>query len=129
MEASALGKTYHNGEVIIRQGEKTVCMYVILSGKIEVIRENSGKDDRALRITVLDEGMFFGVVPLFERLGSANTARSTVRGLGDVRVITVDRKTLLRRIHEDPSLAYRILETMSRQILELEEMVTQQVIN
>jgi CRP-like cAMP-binding protein len=129
LEESALGTTYHNGEVIIRQGEKIDCMYIILSGKVEVTRENSGKEGRAVRITVLDEGRFFGTVPLFERLGSANTVRSTVRALGEVRVITVDKKTLLRRIHEDPSLAYRILETMSRRILELEEMVTRQAIN
>ncbi len=37
------------------------------------------------------------------------------------RVLTVDKKTILRRIHEDPSLAYRILETMARRIRELEE--------
>ena len=129
MEESALGTTYHDGEVIIRQGEKIDCMYIILSGKVEVTRENSGKEGKALRITVLDEGRFFGTVPLFERLGSANTARSTVRALGEVCVITVDKKTLLRRIHEDPSLAYRILETMSRRVLELEEMVTRQAIN
>ena len=129
MEASALGKTYHDGEVIIRQREKIDCMYVIQSGQVEVIRENSGKNNKALRITVLDEGKFFGVVPLFERIGSVGIIRSTVRALGEVRVITVDKRTLLRRINEDPSLAYRILETMSRRILELEEMVTRQVIN
>ena len=129
MEASALGKTYHDGEVILRQGEKSECMYVIQSGQVEVIRENNGKNNKELRMTVLDEGRFFGVVPLFDRLDSANTARLTVRALGDVQVITVDNKTLLRRINEDPSLAYRILETMSRRIIELEEMVTRQVIN
>ena len=129
MESSALGKTYHDGEVIIRQGEKGEFMYVIQSGQVEVIRENSDKNDKELRITVLDEGKIFGVVPLFERIGSVGTIRSTVRALGEVRVITVDKKTLLRRIHGDPSLAYRILETMSRRILELEEMVTRQVIN
>lgn len=124
MEASALGKAYHDGEVIIRQGEKSECMYVIQSGKVEVIRENSGKNNKVLRITMLDEGSFFGVVPLFERIDSAGTIRSTVRALGEARVLTVDKRTLLRRIHEEPSLAYRILETMSRRILELEEMVT-----
>jgi CRP-like cAMP-binding protein len=104
-------------------------MYVIQSGQVEVIRENNGKNDKVLRLTVLDEGRFFGVVPLFERVGSVGVIRSTVRALGEVRVITVDKKTLLRRIHEDPSLAYRILETMSSRIIELEEMVTRQVIN
>ena len=46
--------------------------------------------------------------------------RATVQALSQTRVLTVDKKTILRRIHEDPSLAYRILETMSRRVRELE---------
>ncbi len=124
MEPSALGKTYKDGEVIIRQGGQVKYMYVILSGQVEVIRENSGKDNKELRIAVLDKGKFFGEVPLFERTGGVGTVRSTVRALGDVQVITVEKADLIRKINEDPSLAYRILETMSRRIVELEEMVT-----
>ncbi len=129
MEGSVLGKKYSDGEVIIRQGDKGGCMYVIQSGKVEVVREDSVKDGKPLRITVLEEGRFFGVVPLFERIGSVGIVRSTVRALGDVQIITVDRITLYRRINEDPSLAYRILETVSRRILELEEMVARQAGN
>ena len=41
-----------------------------------------------------------------------------------VRAVGVNTNTFLRRIHEDLSLAYRILQTMSRRIQELEnEMV------
>ena len=43
-----------------------------------------------------------------------------MQALSQTRVLTVDKKTILRRIHEDPSLAYRILETMSRRVRELE---------
>jgi CRP-like cAMP-binding protein len=44
---------------------------------------------------------------------------ATVRALGEVRVLTVDKKNFLRRIHQDPSLAFRIVETMSLRIREL----------
>ena len=44
---------------------------------------------------------------------------ATVRALGDVRVLTVDKKNLMRRIHEDPTLAFRLVETMSLRIREL----------
>ena len=40
------GKTYHKGEVIIRQGEKGENMYVLQSGQVEVIRENPDKTGR-----------------------------------------------------------------------------------
>jgi CRP-like cAMP-binding protein len=126
MEESGLGRTYHNGEVIIRQGEKGENMYVLQSGQVEVIRENPDKNGEQLSTKVLGEGSFFGMVPLFERRDGAAIVRSTVRARGDVQVVTVDRKTLFRKINEDPSIAYQILETMSRRITELEEMVSQQ---
>jgi CRP-like cAMP-binding protein len=126
MEESGLGKTYHKGEVIIRQGDKGENMYVLQSGQVEVIRENPDKNGEKLSTKVLGEGNFFGMVPLFERTKSKGIVRSTVRALSDVQVITVDRKTLFRKINEDPSIAYQILETMSRRIMELEEMVSKQ---
>ena len=44
---------------------------------------------------------------------------ATVRALGEARVLTLDRKNFLRRINEDPSLAFRVVETMSRRVREL----------
>jgi len=44
---------------------------------------------------------------------------ATVRALGQARILTVDKKSLVRRIHEDPSLAYFMMETMSYRIREL----------
>ena len=121
MATGSLGKEYQEGEIIAQQGEQGKCMYVIQAGEVEVLHE---REDKKVRLTVLGEGDFFGEVPLFERARDPGVVRVTVRALGEVRVLTVDRKTILRRIHEDPSLAYRILETMSRRIQELEtEMV------
>ena len=113
METGALGQTYHDGEVIIRQGDRGDCLYVIQSGRVEVIRE---QEDKEVRLAVLEEKDFFGEVPLFER----RSRSATVRAVGDVRVLTVDRKTMLRRMTEDPSLAYRILQTLSRRIRALD---------
>jgi CRP-like cAMP-binding protein len=38
-------------------------------------------------------------------------------------VLTVDKKNFMRRVHEDPSLAFRLVETMSHRIRELGEEV------
>lgn len=113
MEHGALGKVYRDGEAIVRQGESGDCMYVIQAGQVEVLQEREGKE---IRLSVLDEGDVFGEMALFER-----EARSaTVRALGDARVLTVDKKTFLRRVHEDPSFAFRILQKMSHRIRELD---------
>lgn len=44
---------------------------------------------------------------------------ATVRAIGTVRILTVDEKNFIRRVHEDPSLAYRMVEMMSHRIREL----------
>jgi CRP-like cAMP-binding protein len=44
---------------------------------------------------------------------------ATVRPLGEVRVLTVDKRLFLRKIHDDPSLAFRIIQRMSRRIRDL----------
>lgn len=113
METGALGKMYRDGEAIVRQGEVGDCMYVIQAGQAEVLQE---KENQEVRLAVLGEGDVFGEMALFER-----EARSaTVRALGDVRVFTVDKRTFLRQIHQDPSLAFRILQKMSYRIRELD---------
>lgn len=109
MEAGALGKVYRDGEVVVRQGESGDCMYVIQAGQAEVLQEKDGKE---VRLAVLGEEDVFGEMALFER----EVRSATVRALGDVRVLTVDKKTFLRRIQEDPSLAFRILQKMSHRI-------------
>jgi flavin-dependent dehydrogenase len=111
-DIGTLGKVYKAGEVIIRQGDAGDCMYIIQSGKVEVIRESQGKE---VRLAELGEGEFFGEMALFEK----DVRSATVRPLGEVRLLTVDKKMFLRKIHEDPSLAFRIMQKMSHRIRDL----------
>jgi CRP-like cAMP-binding protein len=114
MSQGALGRLYHDGEVIVRQGEIGDAMFVIQDGQLEILLE---KDGRETRIRVAGKDELIGEMAVFE-----HEARSaTVRALGDARVLTVDRKNFLRRINEDPSLAFRLVETMSRRVRELSE--------
>ena len=112
MGTGELGRVYHDGEVIIRQGEAGDCMYEIQSGEVEVIQEKSGKE---ICLAVLGKGDFFGEMAIFEH----DVRSATVRALGEVRALTIDKRTFLRRITEDPSLAFRIVERMSHRIREM----------
>ena len=112
MSEGALGKMYQDGEVIIHQGDVGECMFVIQEGQVEVLSEVDGRE---LRLAVRKEGDFFGEMSIFER----ESRSATVRALGPARVLTVDKKNFLRRIAADPSLAFRIVQTMSSRIREL----------
>lgn len=109
-----LGKVYRSGEPIVRQGDEGDCMYVVQSGTVEVVKESGGSE---MRLAELGEGEFFGEMALFEK----DVRSATVRAIGDVRVLTIDKKMILRKIHDDPSLAFRIMQKMSRRIRELND--------
>ncbi len=119
MDTGALGKTYQDGEVIIRQGEIGDCMYVIQDGVVEVVLEEDGEDTR---MALLESGDFFGEMALFDH----EVRSATVRAKGPARILTIDKKNLLRRISKDPSLAFRLVETMSRRIRSLQSQLTQE---
>ncbi|HXI20548.1 MAG TPA: cyclic nucleotide-binding domain-containing protein [Gemmatimonadales bacterium] len=114
MSRGAVGRLYHDGEVIIRQGEAADGLFVVLDGQLEILSEHDGKETR---IRIAGAGELIGEMAVFER----QVRSATVRALGEARLLTVDRKNFLRRINEDPSLAFRMVETMSRRIRELSE--------
>jgi CRP-like cAMP-binding protein len=109
---SALGSLYHDGEEIIRQGEIGDCMYVVQSGRVEVVQSGEYGEQH---LAFLKAGDFFGEMAVFER----ERRSATVRSAGESRVLKVDKKTLLRRIGEDPLLAVNLLQTMSHRIRDL----------
>jgi CRP-like cAMP-binding protein len=110
MVSGALGRIYRDGEEIVRQGNTGESMYVVQSGRVEVVQtiENGGEQHLAF----LDAGNFFGEMSVFEK----EVRSATVRAAGEARVLKIDKKTLLRRIREDPLLAVNLLKIMSQRI-------------
>jgi len=114
MRKGELGKIYLPGETIIQQGEEGSSMFVVQSGRVEVIRQS---EQGEVRLAELGPGEIFGEMALF-----GNKIRSaTVRPLEEVRVLTIDKKIFMQKIHEDPSLAFRVMQKMSQRIRNLNE--------
>lgn len=114
MVQGALGKEFKDGEIIVHQGDVGDSMFVIQEGQVEVLIEADGE---VTRLRVAREGEFMGEMAIFEK----ENRSATLRALGDVRILTIDKKNFLRRVHEDPSLAFRIAQTMSSRIRELSD--------
>jgi len=112
MKLGELGRVYQSGDTIIRHGEEGDCMFVVQEGRVEVLQNRQGQQ---VQLAVLRPGDFFSEMALFER----EVRSATVRALGEARVLTVDKRTFLRRVHEAPSLAYRLVQTMSQRIRRL----------
>jgi CRP/FNR family transcriptional regulator len=111
---AGLGKEYRAGEVIFRQGDTGNCMFVIQDGEVEAIAESNGRE---FRLRTMGPNDFFGEMALFEN----ETRTATIRATKPTRILSIDKKNFLSGIHEDPSLAFRIVQTMSHRIRDLTE--------
>lgn len=116
MSAAALGRFYEHGEVIVRQGEVGDCMYVVQDGVVDIVREQDGHE---VHVGSAGRNEVLGEMAIFDR----QPRSATIKARGRVRILTLDKRNFLRRINEDPSLAFRLIETMSRRVRELNNQV------
>jgi len=114
MRMGELGRFYPEGETIFSEGDSGDNMYVVQSGKVAVTKKSAAGE---IRLAELGPGEIFGEMVMF----GSNIRSATVRSIEEVRVMTIDRKIFMQKIHEDPSLAIRIMEKMSQRIRTLND--------
>jgi len=90
-------------------------MFVILGGTVEVVQERDGSE---VHLSDLGQGELFGEMSLF--CGEPRSA--TVRAKGEATVLTVDRRTLLGHIQQDPTMAFNVIEALAGRLKHLNEL-------
>lgn len=116
MSVAALGRFYENGEVIVHQGDVGDCMFVVQDGEVEIVREEDGRE---IHVGSAGRNEVLGEMAIFDR----QPRSATIKAKGRARILTLDKRNFLRRINEDPSLAFRMIETMSHRVRELNDQV------
>lgn len=114
LRANTLGTVYSDGQEIIKQGTVGKCFYVIQKGKVEVLKETGGDE---IRVAELNEKDFFGEMGLFEK----DLRSCTVRAIGEATVLTIDKRSFYKIVQKDPSLAFNLLEKMSKRLRDTTE--------
>ena len=112
MAKGDLGKPYQDGEILCREGDSGEHMYIIQKGTVEVVTSNGGPETV---LATLNEGAIIGEMAVFEK----EPRSATVRAVGEVRALTVDKKNLLRRVSEDPTMAFRLIQNLSERVRRL----------
>ncbi len=115
-EDGSLGKDYKDGDNIFEENSIGREMYIILTGKVKVIKEKDGVETT---LATLEEGDFFGEMSLFDN----NPRSATVRALGNIKLLEINQKNFLKKISRDPSLAFRMLEKMSQRIRKTDDKI------
>ncbi len=114
MSSTELGRVYKDGEIICREGDKAASMFVIQSGKVDILKN---MPEGEIKLTTLGAGEIFGEMSLFDNKPRSATARAS----GEAIVLTIDKEKFFAKASSDPTLAFNILKGMSRRIRALNE--------
>jgi CRP-like cAMP-binding protein len=114
MQEGELGKLYPKGTVIFSEGDKGDVMYVIQTGSVRISKKIDGRD---IDIALLGQDELLGEMALFDMQNRSATA--TVES--QARILSVDKRKLFTTISREPTLAFKIIETMSKRIRKLNE--------
>jgi CRP/FNR family cyclic AMP-dependent transcriptional regulator len=94
---------YGESEEIIKEGEESTSIYLVLNGEVSVtVEDGSGE---TVYLCTIGEGEIFGEAGIFLR--TARTAN--VLSLGKSRILELDRSDLLQFIKKDPSAGIKVL--------------------
>ncbi|MBF0418183.1 MAG: cyclic nucleotide-binding domain-containing protein [Magnetococcales bacterium] len=110
-----MGRTYQAGEIVYRQGDPAEQFYVIQSGRVVITRETP--TGQTLLVESGD-GEVFGIVSLFL---AGRRRFSTARAAVESVIMSVDAKVFMTRLHQDPSIAFRVIRHLSQRIHDLDQ--------
>ena len=107
---------FGKGEKVIRQGDLTGALYVIMDGK--AILEITTENNETLVIGKLEQGDFFGEITVFTEKFSS----FSVTAQEDLKVITVSQNEVLEMVELNPKLAEHLDEMMDARRSKIEEL-------
>jgi CRP-like cAMP-binding protein len=108
-----------SGETILRQGERSGGLYLVVLGSVEITQRPSVR--RARLLATLGEGMFFGDM---SRLGEQGVVGATVSAAGPVELAMLPADEFDSIVGERPLLWAEICERGQRRELERSNLLT-----
>lgn len=108
------------GAVLMRQGESSDTMHVIVSGRVRVERQGEGPQ-KPLQLAELGPDEVVGEVGILD--GGARTA--TVTALTETRTLELHRTVLSVVLIQYPQVAAILLRTLSRRLRSADELAEQ----
>jgi CRP-like cAMP-binding protein len=108
----ARDREFGSGDVILKEGEPGIALFVVQSGKVQVVR-HAGKADEQ----VLGEhgpGGFFGEMTLIDEYPRS----ASVRALEPTTCLALTKVDFITAVRENPDIAIRMLREMSQRLRE-----------
>lgn len=102
MATGAKSHRFADGEIIVRQGDATSSMFLIVGGRVAVSAR--GDAGASQKLAVLEAGASFGEISLLT--GEPRTA--TVRALSEATLVEIDKETLAPILQANPALVAKL---------------------
>jgi CRP/FNR family cyclic AMP-dependent transcriptional regulator len=113
----ATTRSYRAGSMIVRQGDTSMALYVVLSGTVRIERETDG----GARIAISEVGAhgFFGEMGLLDDEPRA----ATVVAVEDTECALLAKWAFQNELRNDSDIALGVLPVLTRRIRELDELL------
>ena len=113
-DLSAYIVSVKTGDFIFRQRDAGADMFVIRSGRVELLKEYAGQERQ---LTVLEVGDFFGEMALLDEQPREISARA----VSPVELLRIDASTFNRIVQEAPEIPVRMLRKLARRLRDYQE--------
>jgi len=107
--------TYPASSTIISEGDKGDMFYIIVRGRVEVLKKIGSRDTR---VKILEDGDFFGEIALLSNVRRTATVRTVEPSL----LISLKRSRFLKLAGSVPGLHDKLEKTMGIRLGELNEL-------
>ena len=113
--------SFEIGDVIINEEENDGRFFILINGKVDVIKSYGTRKQRLLR--TLSPHSYFGEMALFDNL----VRSATVVAKEDIKTLCLGKLNLYKEIEKYPQLAIDLLQMLNRRLVALEKAVIQTI--
>jgi len=101
---------YKKGNIVVLEQESGAALFVIISGKVKVVRTD--EDGREVILSMFGPGEFFGEMALLDGLARSASVVATVRS----ELLMIHRRDFLELLNEFPAVGIALLGELAMRI-------------
>jgi len=103
-------KKYKKGSIILLEEEAGAALFVIVSGKVKIVRMDD--DGREVILSILGESDFFGEMAILDGLARS----ASVVAISKSELFMIHRRDFLKLLHDFPSVAIALLKELTMRL-------------
>ncbi len=111
-------KSFKDGEIIFREGQRGKAAYVIVSGQVELTKKKGRKQ---IHLAKLSAGEIFGEMGVIDK--SARSA--TARAIGPVLVDMVEKEDFIASLEKQPDVALTVIGNLAGRLRDTNRLIVE----